>query len=286
MPNRQSKKSNKKGVNPSSPGAGESSSKGVNPPSPEAKGKGVNPSTPEPEESSSKDVNSSDQNGLILAMMEAMKNPAIIKKFGELISSKFDAVCDKISSSVVKKLTDQIQSLTKENENLKIRVQQLEKKADDLEQYSRRNSLRVSGLQYNENSDDPESLIMDLVNEKLKLNPPLEDSEVDRCHRVGKKKDIIIKFTSYKARSAVIGLRSELRDLRNESISTSGIYSTVYINEDLTQVKAKLAYQARVAKKAKSITDTWTYDGRVVIKDNNGTIKEITNENDLPEIRN
>ena len=63
-----------------------------------------------------------------------------------------------IVDGVVSGLRDQIQSISeenvalrRENESLKIRVQKLESAADNAEQYSRRNCLRVSGVRENGN---------------------------------------------------------------------------------------------------------------------------------------
>ena len=64
----------------------------------------------------------------------------------------------------------------------------------------------------------------------LKLSPPLEASEVDRCHRIGpvndrrgnpRKRPLLVKFTNYGSRARVLGLRRRLRNLaRGEPLQT------------------------------------------------------------------
>ena len=76
------------------------------------------------------------------------------------------------------------------------KVEVLEDKADDLEQYSRRNSLRISGIPERE----------DVLQETLRvvnstLLPPLTVDEIDRVHRVGPKlpdktRQILIKLAT------------------------------------------------------------------------------------------
>jgi hypothetical protein len=83
-----------------------------------------------------------------------------------------------------------------ENTNLALKVKSLEKSMDATEQYSRRNSLRISGIP--ESSDEnTDAIILDISHE---IGSDLSLPEIDRTHRVGKRKingkprDIITKF--------------------------------------------------------------------------------------------
>ena len=60
---------------------------------------------------------------------------------------------------------------------------------DDIQQYSRRNCLLVHGLKKdkNESTDD---LVLNLFNEKLGV--AVDNSMIDRSHRLGLKEDKII----------------------------------------------------------------------------------------------
>ena len=61
----------------------------------------------------------------------------------------------------------------------------LQLKTDEMEQYSRRNTLRVSGVPESENDDIVDSMLH-LFNGKLELDPPFTYENIDRIHRVGK----------------------------------------------------------------------------------------------------
>lgn len=89
--------------------------------------------------------------------------------------------------------------------------EQLLKKTDEQEQYSRRNPIRVSDLpeKRRENSDDVVLGVLSKVHEGIKV------TDIDRCHRVGKKgsdpRQVIVKFVSYRVRKMIISNRRKLK---------------------------------------------------------------------------
>lgn len=103
-------------------------------------------------------------------------------------------------------------------------------------------------------------------------------NDIDNCHRVGpfckeKTRDIIVKFTSYRARTQFIKGRKSLRDKKE----------TIYINEDLTKFRSDLARDARLMKKdpTTKVKGTWTFNGNIYIETENEDIIKITNKYDL-----
>ena len=56
---------------------------------------------------------------------------------------------------------------------------------DALEQYTRRNSLRISGLKELQN-ENPLQVILTLWNSRLRVKPEVTISDIDRVHRIGK----------------------------------------------------------------------------------------------------
>ena len=67
-----------------------------------------------------------------------------------------------------------LEKKVEEIESLKTRVGQLEYQHDELQQYSRRNSIRVSGLPETPN-EDPAELSIDLFNNRMHLAIKPED---------------------------------------------------------------------------------------------------------------
>uniref|UniRef100_X2AIS8 Uncharacterized protein n=1 Tax=Capitella teleta TaxID=283909 RepID=X2AIS8_CAPTE len=87
----------------------------------------------------------------------------------ELISLKAEL---KKKDSVIKHLDRQIESLESQN--------------DALEQYTRRNSIRVTGLPEVEHEDILDRTLK-IVNEDLEVNPPISIMDIDRVHQVGRR---------------------------------------------------------------------------------------------------
>ena len=87
---------------------------------------------------------------------------------------------------------------------------------------------------------------------KDKLDTVLEDSDIDRSHRVGrmsgKTRAILVKFSSYRARNIVIKQRKKLKG------------SKISIHEDLTKSNQDLL--VKTSKKL-GVVSTWSQDGRV-----------------------
>lgn len=181
-----------------------------------------------------------------------------------------------VTEAIDEKLADlkaDNERLTRENAALKRRVSTLEAQMDGSEQYSRRNSLRISGIPETENEDTDQAVLR--VAETIGVNIP--PSEIDRSHRLGKPgnrqtRDILVKFTSYRARERLMKSR---RNLKNSELRG------VFVNEDLTKVRSKLLFEARKSVKTKHLLGAWSSDGRILVKDKKGTVAVVTCEEDI-----
>ena len=150
---------------------------------------------------------------------------------------------------------------------LETKIYQLEKSQDALEQYTRGNSLRVSGAEEKENEDATE-VALQLFNSTMNLENthPVRAEDIDRAHRVGKtvpgkQRPLLVKFATYRVRQRVFrakrSLNPKFRNSENgpwgnsqrgaSDVSTpgsthDGINATrtssdrqiIFINEDLT----------------------------------------------------
>ena len=50
----------------------------------------------------------------------------------------------------------------------------------------------------------------------------------------------------------------------------------IYLADDLTKMRANLAYRTRQAKRDKKLMDTWVIDTKIMIKDNYSRISQVT----------
>jgi len=161
---------------------------------------------------------------------------------------------------------------------LEERVSILEDQNDELEQYSRRNSLRVSGIPEDDDKDCY-THVLDTLNHHLPcLSEPITITEIDRLHRCGKRRtdgrprNVLIKFTSYQNRQKVMTKRSALKG------------SNIFLNEDLTKKRNNLLYSARVQKRSRHLKECWSSDGRILVKDLQGNTHQLKRPDDLKRL--
>ena len=142
-------------------------------------------------------------------------------------------------------------------------MESMEEQCDQLEQYSRRPNLRLSGVPETGEREDTTAKVMAVVNGKLGLIPHLQTHHIERSHRVGNQLDsghrgrprsrpIIIRFVGERTRDAVYRARTALKE--HNHLHRDG---QLYINDDLTTRRAKMAYDTRTMKKDKNIMDCW-----------------------------
>lgn len=246
-----------------------------------------------------------------IALKEILTDPDVL----EIFKSTFKSVVQEETNDLrneIGSLRDLIKDKNRKIENLETKVRTLESTVDDLEQYSRRNSIRISGIPEVQH-EDVQSRVLDLFNHKMGVDTSIDD--VDRMHRVGKRGDrpraVLVKFATYRAREAVYRAKKFLkpgaeRPTRNAPAwtmaSAAGLddydaahpedsvipdpsepFNNVFIAEDLTEIRKSLLFECRRARRAQKVSDCWSLDGRVNIRDNAGNIKHIKVVADLAQ---
>ena len=197
-------------------------------------------------------------------------------QLADMVSSIVNGVLEGLQSAVASQ-KDEIKQLRTENNELKSRIATLETKTDAAEQYSRRNCLRIAGVPeptggQTENTDDYVIKLTHDLGVEVNLN------DIERSHRIGKpralgrSRDIIVKFASYRVRRKVYGVRTQTK--------VKG-FMGVYINEDLTRQRSQLLRKARKMVKNKNILSSWSSDGTILVRDLNDIVHRIQSEHDL-----
>ena len=142
--------------------------------------------------------------------------------------------------------------------------EKVEGKLNALEQYGRRNSIRIDGIN-NINQDETPMMTSKLVVNKLNENIEglnLKVSDIDIAHRVGKekrpgKKQIIVKFVSRMTKDKLMYQKHQLKN------------TGIYVNEDLTATNAYVL--ACIRKKLPDEVDkAWSQNGRLWYKNKMG----------------
>lgn len=195
----------------------------------------------------------------------------IVKK-SVLDGNFLDLIANKVTDIIMANLKPVLDGIDGDLKELKKQVRDLRREKDDLEQYSRRTSLRIYGVP-EENSEDLLTVAVNLFKDKLGVE--IDPAYIDRLHRLPKSKrdkfkPVIIKFTSYTWKMKVFSVKKQLKG------------SGVVIREDLTRERSQLLYRAREAFKDAAV---WTSDGRIVIKTENG-IYRLRSDDDLQKLKN
>ena len=169
----------------------------------------------------------------------------LTKKFNEL------EIEIKNKDNKIKNLEDEVECLAEEKDSLV-------KKIDELEQYSRRNCLVLHGIKETD-GECTDDIVLKTFSEELDVN--VKEEDLDRSHRLGKEKrddnrprPIIVKFARYAVRSKVFANKRKLKG------------KSLLITESLTVSRMKMFDDAR---KKYGPRNVWSYDGRVMCKENN-----------------
>ncbi|XP_041481062.1 uncharacterized protein LOC121428495 isoform X2 [Lytechinus variegatus] len=154
------------------------------------------------------------------AIDKLLTNENFISKLVSAIKTKLlDEICESLRSEVRDSLKFDIDNANDKMALLEKRVDVVEDAMDDAEQYSRRNCLIFAGI--NETQDeDVERKIVNICKEDLGVT--INESDVDRCHRLGnitnkgkktrkQHRDVIVKFTNYRKRDSIYKARFNLR---------------------------------------------------------------------------
>lgn len=136
----------------------------------------------------------------------------------------------------------------------------MELKCNELEQYTRRNSIRIHGMperSWGRRRENTLELVSDFLYNKLEL-----ETDIEVAHRVGVKgqnsnnpRSIIVKFVRRSDKLKVM--------LRRKGLKGSG----VSISDDLTTRNVNLIKEVREYERIEAV---WSWDGKVYAKGVNG----------------
>lgn len=187
-----------------------------------------------------------------LSMPDVFDN--LVKNIATILHKKFEAEFSAMKEKVAV-LEAKLASSETQRDAVMIKM-------DKLEQYSRRNNIRIFGVAetVGENTDD---IVMQICARNLQTQIDIND--IDRSHRVGRIKPndtrprpIIVKFTNYHVRSKVFNNKKLLK-------------GTGYtIREDLSLSNVNIMKSAILKYGSSSV---WSRDGFIFARHNNKVIR-------------
>lgn len=195
-----------------------------------------------------------------------LRDDASIIKIVEKIL-KSDMLLDKISKIIGEKTADIIKAYEEKVILLETKLGKAYEDIDALEQYSRRNNIRIYGVPET-TGEDIDTVITSVCKEKLGVD--VTAGSIDCCHRLGKKENgnrpILVKFCSRNIKQAVYNTKSKLKGTK------------MVIREDLT--KRRLSLLKDVQKKCDA---AWTNNCNIFTKLGN-KVHKISSYNDLDNL--
>ena len=159
---------------------------------------------------------------------------------------------------------------------------------DDLEQYSRKNSLEIVGIP--ESIRENEGAVLKIANA---LNFQVKPEDIHICHRVKRKRSspIIVRFVSHKVKSSFYKQRVRLKNVHFADIFPDATAadrvqaSKIFINKNLTAFRRELVGKANASKEELSLLSVWTIDGKVFVQTSpEGRPIRIYSEHDLNKL--
>ncbi|CAG2217113.1 unnamed protein product [Mytilus edulis] len=177
--------------------------------------------------------------------------------------------------------TVELNKYKEEMKMLKTKLDKVEARIEEQEQYSRRTSLRFHNVPAptDDNGDiikpiNTDALVLDICNKNLKLN--LNTRDIGRSHPIGDIKDgkiaIIVRFLSYRQRQLVFNSKRYLK----------GNKSKIFIAENLTKHRYDLLHRLNTLREKDIIHSFWTHDGSIIVKTTeNARPKKINSRQDI-----
>ena len=200
----------------------------------------------------------------------ALDQPIVQAKLKSIFGQQLNDTIKKIDEKV-RKLEDEIEKDRKQLKVMQQKMDQLASLIDAQEMYSRRTSIRISGITENPRGEDVKEDVLRVLSP---MGITLE--AINRMHRVGKKtpnrpRQVLVQFISYRSKEKVMSQAPTLLKGTN-----------IFINEDLTEKRATLLYEARKLRREGRIAQCWSRDGRIMAKVTlNGRKHLITSLDDL-----
>ena len=237
---------------------------------------------------------------------------SLLEPISQKLNENLKSMCQSIATLQKEEQEKDVKIHDLENE-----VSDLKTIIDNHEQHGRRDSIRIFGLS-EETSGTTDDKVMRLCNRRMKLDPPLTLDEISVSHRVGRiveptddspapPRPLLVKFATRRSKNRVMAAKKALRPQRQQvepglhqqvdvdaaeqpqgtltSDDEDGDYMAngikIYLADDLTRTRAKLAFQARQERNKGKIMDTWVIDAKIMIKDNHSRITQITTIKEL-----
>ena len=207
-------------------------------------------------------VSKEDEMRFTVLLARALRNEEVIGSLEEMYGKTIDAKLAPVKAKVEK--------IEAENITRDSRLDNLERRVDEYEQRDRDNNIIISGLTDGDTSpENIKKMLNDSIGTKLDIFAIKYTAKIKSNEGQGK---IRVAFNEKKDKDQVMKQKKSLKGRQG-----------IWINDDLTPFRSKLAYHARAAVKAGKISQTWCFDSKIFIKGEEGARpKKVNQIADIP----
>ena len=174
-----------------------------------------------------------------------------------------------IDPAIEKAVLEATQAKDREISVLKEELKATKQKMNELEQYSRRNCLIISGLPES-SGEDVSKLVKQLCRA---AGVDIDTIDIDAAHRLGKPtkskpRNVIVKFTTFVKRQQLYAARKQLRSAEPpaDSVLSRAVLDGCFVSEQLTAQNATTMYAARQMRAKDKLCHTWTDGCRMKVR--------------------
>jgi hypothetical protein len=177
-----------------------------------------------------------------------------------------------------------VSQLQDNNAKLKDKIDLIDMRLEEQEQYSRRTSLRFHNVRVPTDHKgniiqpvDTDGIVLKICNKDL--NVPLDIHHIGRSRPIGEAKygkiSIIVRCRTYRQRHMVVSNTKKLKGSKDK----------MFIAENLTKYRYDLLRQLNGRKKINKVHSFWTHDGSILVKEKeNSKVKVIKNQSDADKM--
>src|SRR5688572_11010374 len=170
---------------------------------------------------------------------------------------------------------------------LEVNCKSLQSRLEDLERHSRLSNLVFHGIppllpnasadvdtpDHTSQSETEHAIIANITQLcRDRLNLDITTSDISTAHRLRSSNKnnynpLIVSFTNRRARNEVFRAKKLLGKFSHAAPNHLQLDTRIYINEHLTPQSAHIYAEARKKVKDKILVSTWTYEGRVYVRE-------------------
>lgn len=200
---------------------------------------------------------------------ELFLEPEFVNQFRENIVTP--AIAEALNLKM-EEMNSRVDGLKKELSAVTQKLGAAERKIQQLEAYSRRNNLTITGVPETD-GENTDQIVLDVAKSAGVMLSP---DDIDVSHRVGrsgttnnnKPRSLIVKFLSHNVREKLFSARKEKSASRVHAhpLLTTETLRNIYISENLTPENQKLLFVCRKLKAKSQVWAAYSTNGRVKVR--------------------